>query len=58
MGSDLEPDVRNEATNEIGHQYLERRQGAARARTGRPLFDLDEGLAADDRLVSRSSSAA
>ena len=28
MGSDLEPDVRNEATNEILHQYL----SAAKAR--------------------------
>lgn len=43
MGSDLEPDVRNEATNEIRHQYL----SAAKARTmldWRPLFTLDEGL--------------
>ena len=43
MGSDLEPDVRNEATNEIRHQYL----SAARARREldwRPLFTLDESL--------------
>ncbi|HWS87092.1 MAG TPA: GDP-mannose 4,6-dehydratase [Pyrinomonadaceae bacterium] len=43
MGSDLRPDVRNEATNEIRHQYL----SAARAREElgwRPLFTLDEGL--------------
>jgi CDP-glucose 4,6-dehydratase len=43
MGSGLKPDVRNEATNEIRHQYL----SAARARREldwRPLFTLDEGL--------------
>lgn len=43
MGSDLKPDVRNEATNEIRHQYL----SAARAQrelNWRPLFTLDEGL--------------
>jgi CDP-glucose 4,6-dehydratase len=43
MGSPLEPDVRNEATHEIRHQYL----SAAKARKvlhWAPLFDLDEGL--------------
>ena len=43
MDSGLKPDVRNEATNEIRHQYL----SAARARREldwRPLFTLDEGL--------------
>jgi len=43
MGSDLEVDVRNEATHEIRHQYL----SAARAcqELGwKPLFSLDEGL--------------
>jgi CDP-glucose 4,6-dehydratase len=43
MGSDLEPDIRNEASNEIRHQYL----SAARARrelNWRPLFTLEEGL--------------
>jgi CDP-glucose 4,6-dehydratase len=43
MGSDLEPDVRNEASNEIRHQYL----SADKARTSlgwRPLFDLETGL--------------
>ncbi|HEX6046291.1 MAG TPA: GDP-mannose 4,6-dehydratase [Pyrinomonadaceae bacterium] len=43
MDSDLEPDVRNEATNEIRHQYL----SATKARDllgWRPLFSLDEGL--------------
>ena len=43
MGSDLEPEVRNEATNEIRHQYL----SAARAQRElkwKPLFTLDEGL--------------
>ncbi|MEJ7639310.1 MAG: hypothetical protein WKF75_15370 [Singulisphaera sp.] len=45
MGSDLEPEVRNEASNEIIHQYL----SAARAReelSWSPLFDLDGGLTA------------
>ena len=43
MGCHLEPDVRNEASNEIRHQYL----SAARARREldwRPLFTLEEGL--------------
>jgi CDP-glucose 4,6-dehydratase len=43
MESDLEPEVRNEASNEIIHQYL----SAAKARRDlnwSPLFDLDEGL--------------
>jgi CDP-glucose 4,6-dehydratase len=43
MNSRLEPDVRNEASNEIRHQYL----SAAKARkllAWSPLFDLDEGL--------------
>ena len=45
MGSDLEPDVRNEASNEIIHQYL----SAAKARNDlgwSPLFDLDGALVA------------
>lgn len=44
MNSSLVPDVRNEASNEIRHQYL----SACRARTElgwSPLFTLDEGLA-------------
>lgn len=44
MGSHLEPDIRNEASNEIRIQHL----SAAKARqvlAWRPLFDLDEGLA-------------
>jgi len=43
MKSDLKPDVRNEAVNEIRHQYL----SAAKAREilgWQPLFTLDEGL--------------
>ena len=43
MGSDLEPDIRDEATNEIRCQYL----SAAKARRmlgWRPLFTLEEGL--------------
>lgn len=44
MHSPLEPDIRNEASNEIRHQYL----SACRARTElawHPLFSLEEGLA-------------
>ena len=43
MGSDLRPEVRNEATNEIRNQYL----SADKARElldWKPLFTLDEGL--------------
>jgi CDP-glucose 4,6-dehydratase len=43
MGSDLEPEVRNEASNEIRCQYL----SAAKARKDldwKPLFTLEEGL--------------
>jgi CDP-glucose 4,6-dehydratase len=43
MGSSLAPEVRNEASNEIRHQYLD----AAKARRvlgWAPLFSLDEGL--------------
>src|SRR6185295_13342230 len=45
MGSDLEPDVRNEASNEIRDQYLD----ASKARTmlgWAPAFSLDAGLRA------------
>jgi len=43
MGSDLEPDIRNEATNEIKCQYLS--AAKAREKLGwKPLFQLDEGL--------------
>jgi CDP-glucose 4,6-dehydratase len=43
MDSDLEPDIRNEASNEIRHQWL----SAERARKQlhwSPLFTLDQGL--------------
>jgi CDP-glucose 4,6-dehydratase len=43
MGSPLEPDVRNEISNEIRHQYLN--AGKARRLLGwSPLFTLDVGL--------------
>jgi CDP-glucose 4,6-dehydratase len=43
MGSELQPDVRNQATNEIREQYLSARK--AREVLGwTPLFTLDEGL--------------
>lgn len=44
VGSDLQPDIRNEASNEIRHQYL----SAAKARQmlqWAPLFTLEQGLA-------------
>ncbi len=43
MGSDAEPDIRNEASKEIHHQYL----SAAKAKktlNWEPLFSLDKGL--------------
>ena len=43
MQSDLEPDVRNEATNEIRHQYLSAAK-AKRLLDWQPLFTLDEAL--------------
>jgi CDP-glucose 4,6-dehydratase len=43
MGSNLEPDVRNEASNEIVHQYLSAKK--ARERLGwSPELSLDDGL--------------
>jgi CDP-glucose 4,6-dehydratase len=44
MSSDLKPEIRNEAANEIKEQHL----SAARARTvlgWSPLFELNDGLA-------------
>jgi CDP-glucose 4,6-dehydratase len=43
MDSDLRPDVRNEATNEIRHQYLSAEK-ARRMLAWQPHFTLDEGL--------------
>jgi CDP-glucose 4,6-dehydratase len=43
MDSDLEPDVRNEASNEIRHQYLDSAK-ARRLLNWQPHFTLDEGL--------------
>jgi CDP-glucose 4,6-dehydratase len=43
LGTGLEFEVRNEATNEIRHQYLSAKR--ARERLGwKPIFSLDEGL--------------
>lgn len=43
MGSDLKPEIRNEATNEITHQYLSAEK--ARQQLGwQPLFSIDDGL--------------
>ncbi len=43
LGSDLEPDIRNEATGEIRHQYLDAQK--ARTRLGwEPAFSLAAGL--------------
>jgi CDP-glucose 4,6-dehydratase len=43
MNSDLAPDIRGEATNEIRHQYLSAEK-ARRALDWRSLFTLEEGL--------------
>lgn len=43
MKSNLEPEIRNEATNEIRHQYLSAEK-ARRMLGWRPLFTLEEGL--------------
>jgi CDP-glucose 4,6-dehydratase len=43
MGSSLEPDVRNEASHEIRHQYLSAER-ARRMLNWAPAFTLDEGL--------------
>lgn len=43
MRSDLKPDVRNEASNEIRHQYLSADK-ARKMLNWSPLFDLDSGL--------------
>jgi CDP-glucose 4,6-dehydratase len=43
MGSRVKPQVLNQATNEIRHQYLDATK--AREKLGwKPLFTLDEGL--------------
>lgn len=44
MNSDLEPDIRNEATNEIKHQYLSAEK-ARKMLNWSPLFTLDKALA-------------
>ena len=43
MGSDLEPEIRNEASNEIRQQYLNADK-ARQALGWAPLFTLEEGL--------------
>ena len=43
MGSSLAPDIRNEASHEIRHQYLSAEK-ARRMLDWRPLYSLDEGL--------------
>jgi CDP-glucose 4,6-dehydratase len=43
MNSDLKPEIRNEASNEIRHQYLSAAK-AAQMLAWRPLFSLEEGL--------------
>lgn len=44
MGSNLVPDIRNEVSNEIRHQYLSAEK-ARRELGWKPMFTLDEGLA-------------
>ncbi|MEJ5246861.1 GDP-mannose 4,6-dehydratase [Caldilinea sp.] len=48
MGSSLTPEIRNEASNEIRHQYLSAEK-ARRVLGWRPLFTLEEGL---DRTIA------
>lgn len=43
MNSDLKPEIRNEAANEIPHQYLSA-QRARQILNWKPMFTLDEGL--------------
>jgi CDP-glucose 4,6-dehydratase len=43
MGSNLELDIRNEASNEIRFQYLSAEK-ARRILDWRPIFELDQGL--------------
>ena len=43
MGSDLEPEIRDEAQREIRHQYLSAEK-ARRTLRWKPLYTLDEGL--------------
>ena len=43
MGSDVNPDIRNEATNEIRNQYLSAEKARALL-SWNPLFTLDDGL--------------
>ena len=43
MGSDLKPEILNEANNEIRHQYLSAEK-ARRMLNWNPLFNLDQGL--------------
>jgi CDP-glucose 4,6-dehydratase len=47
MSSSLKPEIRNEATNEIRHQYLSAEK-ARRLLGWSPLYDLKEGL---DRTI-------
>lgn len=48
MGSSLTPEIRNEASNEIRHQYLSAEK-ARRVLGWHPLFTLEEGL---DRTIA------
>ena len=43
MNSNLSPEIRNEVSNEIRHQYLSAEK-ARRELQWKPMFDLDEGL--------------
>ena len=43
MKSDLQPDIRNEATNEIPHQYLSAEKARGQL-NWKPLFTMDQGL--------------
>jgi CDP-glucose 4,6-dehydratase len=57
MGSDLEPEVRNEATNEIRHQYLSAEK-ARRLLDWEAQVDLRDGIAATVEWLREQELAA
>src|SRR5258707_10377261 len=57
MGSDLTPDIRNEARNEILHQYLSAEK-ARKILNWHPLFSLEDGLSSTIRWYEEYFSRA
>ena len=52
MNSELEPDIRNEATNEIKNQYLDSAK-AAKQLNWKPVFTLEQGLSSTIKWYER-----